>query len=283
MNNEFCELNIRYVETSSINVWVKLGKDKMVLLKEIQSDPIYLKKFLEVNRETKNFFFVKQSEQLALLKQKIAHVRLSKNPEETVEAISYFANSFFNSLTGSMTQKMAMDGFLMIQNTIKGNCRPFLSQIIETLMTNEQVSSQTFGRSLLCFMMAESKRWEREKNYQNLIISSLLADIGQVLAPELPHPENSIPYLGELAQNNDVVKIIEHHHENYDGSGPLKLSKNYIHPLAKILRLGDAITNLSTGSVLTRIDVLLNEQKNLFDKESLIQLRDYVNRLNRVN
>jgi HD-GYP domain-containing protein (c-di-GMP phosphodiesterase class II) len=95
------------------------------------------------------------------------------------------------------------------------------------------------------------------------------------LAPNEAHPRNSLKYIGPYANNSDVIKIVEHHHENFDGSGPLGLVKKDIHPLSKILRVADAIIEKSNNSLLEGIQEALREDKNLYDKDCIESLLNH--------
>jgi len=105
-----------------------------------------------------------------------------------------------------------------------------------------------------------AKRFDLSKeNIDNLRIAILLYDIGNIMLPQellqkstplteeerekiKTHPVIAArDILKPIAQIQDVIPIIEHHHENWDGSGyPSKISKEEIPMTSQIVLIVDA-------------------------------------------
>lgn len=179
---------------------------------------------------------------------------------------------FENIKMQNLSENSITDGFLLVKQTIVSNDKDHLAEIIKNLSSNKSIGVQSLVRSMICYMIAQSLQWQRDKNYQNLIISSILADIGNILSPDEVHPKNSLNHLGPFEANSDIRGIIAHHHENFDGSGPLGLTRHKIHPLAKLLRVADELALHSHHSLSHGILYAINEEKNLYEKEPVYKL-----------
>jgi hypothetical protein len=100
---------------------------------------------------------------------------------------------------------------------------------------------RTFLTKLLCIRL----KFTSESTLYKITVASLLCDIGLYVNPENKfHGQASIDGLTNLKISSDIEQIILHHHENNDGTGPLKMTRHKIHPLAKVLRVCDEFCEL---------------------------------------
>lgn len=132
-----------------------------------------------------------------------------------------------------------------------------IAQSIVALGTNHKISDlftqipsgdaqkyliRTFLAKLLCHKL----QFTSEATLYKITLSSLLCDVG-LYAKDLGstnHQEKSVQILQALKISGDVEQIILHHHEYNDGTGPLKVTRHRIHPLAKVIRLTDEFTDI---------------------------------------
>src|SRR5690606_14137235 len=118
---------------------------------------------------------------------------------------------------------------------------------------------EALGVSVYSVLIASKMGMNDPKIKFRLSIAGLFSDLGMKhLPPELldkgrmlynykeqqdyfRHTDLSVQILkGIQGLPEEILQIISHHHENIDGSGfPRRLTKNNIHPLAKILRVAD--------------------------------------------
>ncbi|WP_315117897.1 HD domain-containing phosphohydrolase [uncultured Clostridium sp.] len=146
------------------------------------------------------------------------------------------------------------------------------TNIIEEV-TNIHYSKHKFMNHSLrtCYIAIEIGRELNipENKLQLLYISSLLHDIGATNFFNASHHSNDFIYehsiMGsnltkEFPLFNNLSDIILYHHENYDGSGSLKLSGENIPLESQIIRISDLIELLFKES-----------QSSLFQKDRIVQ------------
>lgn len=273
----FVPLKLTMLKNSNLQVYVKMASN-IIPLHEMNQDKKFLEEFLFRNKDNDNFFFVRKKDLADFIKNASSRIKECKSLNDCVVALSIVGELMFENMKASeLSESSINDGFDLIKYTVNSeNQRPLLNDIIKNLSVNPNIGVQSLSRSIVCFLIAQALGWQREKNYQHLIISSILADIGNVLSPDEPHPKNSLKHLGPYISNPDIHAIVSHHHENFDGSGPLNMSRNHIHPLAKLLRVADEISLNSSKSLHNGILSAMNEQRNLFEKEPIFKLLEYM-------
>lgn len=94
-------------------------------------------------------------------------------------------------------------------------------------------------RAVICKTLAQKMGWTSKKIQDDVLMASLFCDLGAEMDknPGIYHGE----YLSEVMSRNQkisdaVIQGIKHHHEYNDGTGPLRLSRFQINPVAKIIR-----------------------------------------------
>lgn len=94
-------------------------------------------------------------------------------------------------------------------------------------------------RAVVSKSLAYKMGWSSRKIIDDVLLAALLCDLGSEMAtnPGIFHGE----YLSSVMSLNHkisdaVTQGIRHHHEYNDGTGPLKLSRFQINPVAKIIR-----------------------------------------------
>jgi HD-GYP domain-containing protein (c-di-GMP phosphodiesterase class II) len=119
----------------------------------------------------------------------------------------------------------------------------------------------TFLAKLLCHKL----QYTSEATLYKITLASLLCDVGLydktgVLGTK--HQEKSVQILKFLKIPGDVDQIILHHHEYNDGSGPLKVTRHKIHPLAKVIRVTDEFTEILFSQKLEK-NIIFQQLYNL--------------------
>lgn len=273
---DFVPLKMSMLRNNNLSVFVKMSQN-MIRLDELNSDRSFLEQFSQTNKTSEQLFYVKRDELEDFIRSSNQKIKKSKDLNECVDILSSVGMLMFeNFKINNLSEASLKDGFDLVQQTVTGDSKALVSDIIKSLSSNKDIGTQSLVRSMICYLTAQSLGWQREKNYQNLIVSSLLADIGNVLAPDESHPKNSLAFLGPYSDHSDIPSIVAHHHENFDGSGPIGLTRHKIHPLAKLLRLSDNIAENSLSSLSEGISVSLAEQRNLFEREPIFKLQEYL-------
>lgn len=272
--NDFIPLKLNMLQNSNLRIYVKMAKN-LVFLDDINKDKKFIEEFILRNKEDEDFFYVKKVDLAEFIKNSSQKIKEAKNAEEASMLLTSAGELMFENIKmQNLSESSITDGFLLVKQTVVGDQKNHLVEIIKNMASNKNIGVQSLVRSMVCYMMAQSLQWQRDKNYQHLIIGSILADIGNVLSPNEPHPKNSLNHLGPFKENSDIYSIISHHHENFDGSGPLGLTRHKIHPLGKLLRVADELALHSQHSLSHGILHVINQEKNLYDKESVYRLYD---------
>lgn len=163
-------------------------------------------------------------------------------------------------ITGLLSQK-EKDAFRRLENLTLGVIRSLVTAI-------EAKDSYTKGHSVRVMhtAMVLGKRMNLPPaDLRRLKIAALLHDIGKI-ALDLSilhkhsklqdaefeivktHPEWGIRILGEIEELKDVLPVVLHHHEKYDGTGyPSSLSKTEIPLYARIISVVDTFDALTSN------------------------------------
>lgn len=124
---------------------------------------------------------------------------------------------------------------------------------------SSDIYKQALGMSVYSVLIASKMGMNDPKIKFRLSMAGLFADMGmKQINPELldksrilynfkeqaeyiRHPDYAVDILrGIDGLPEEILQVISQHHENLDGSGfPRRITKNQIHPLAKILRVAD--------------------------------------------
>ena len=95
-------------------------------------------------------------------------------------------------------------------------------------------------KTVLCKAVAKKMGWKSGPFLHKLFLATLFCDLGEEIKNpnNVFHAELSVKELRKTKKvTEDVLQAILHHHEYNDTSGPLKVSRYYIHPLAKVIRV----------------------------------------------
>lgn len=156
-----------------------------------------------------------------------------------------------------------------------------INAIIDALEAKDPYST---GKSQKVAMLAKYLALQLNlphTEYAKLELAGLLHDIGMIGVPEdvinkldaltpdeevlfEKHVEHGVKILKDIKQLKEVVDIIKHHHENFDGSGyPQKLKGDDIPLYSYIISICDDYVNLTTDS---------NSKKGLSSQEALDEI-----------
>lgn len=153
----------------------------------------------------------------------------------------------------------------------------------KTLILIHEKDEELFNHSLsvtfYSMLIAKELNLPKEQ-LKTLLIASLLHDVGKLkISSKILNKETKLTdqefseikkhplYSKELLPyaNEEIIKIIKHHHEKYDGTGyPDKISKNDIPLLSRIITVADAVDAMRSKrsySVPKSVQEIINELK----------------------
>jgi HD-GYP domain-containing protein (c-di-GMP phosphodiesterase class II) len=175
-------------------------------------------------------------------------------------------------------QGLNENNYKMVQSIAKSIINVGIDQKISELFSNiSSGDAQLFlVRTFIAKLMCHKLKFNSESTLYKMTLVSLLCDIGKyhVKGNEY-HAEVSAAKLREIKVHSEIVQAVLHHHENNDGSGPLKINKFYINPIAKILRVADEFVDQVLVQHKNRKEVFLTLQLNspkIFDNNAVIAL-----------
>ncbi len=168
----------------------------------------------------------------------------------------------FNNMADSILDKTNQ---LKLANK---NLQEMLGCTIKSLATVLDAKSPwTAGHSerVLDYAISIARRFDSSSNFlENVKICSLLHDIGKICIPDTvlekvdifteedlriirEHPLHGARILSSIRQFEDIIPVIRHHHEHYNGGGyPDGLSGESIPFIARILSVADAYDAMTT-------------------------------------
>jgi len=168
----------------------------------------------------------------------------------------------------------------------------------------DHLYAHSLGVSAYSVMIARKVRWHSPANIYKVAMGGLLHDIGKKEIPRATldkqrkdmsaeevqlyetHPQRGMDILSRIpAVPSDILQIIIQHHENCFGQGfPMRLTKQHIHPMARLVAVanefctmvlkGPSSLGLSPVDAIQRMHVM---QKDKFDHQFLIALMDVFN------
>ena len=144
---------------------------------------------------------------------------------------------------------------------------------------DEDLFNHSLSVAFYSKLVAEELKLPRER-IKTLLIASLLHDVGklkisneilnkktQLTDEELMEIRKHPLYSGDLlpCANKEIIKIIRHHHEKYDGTGyPDQISKDDIPFLSRIITTADAVDAMRSKrsySIPKTTQEIINELK----------------------
>ena len=184
--------------------------------------------------------------------------KISINRDDEIGELSLTFNNMADSILDKTTQ-------LKLANK---NLQEMLNCTIKSLATVlDAKSSWTAGHSerVLNYALSIASRFDNSSDFlENVKICSLLHDIGKICIPETvlekadiftdddmkimkEHPLHGARILSSIRQFENIIPIIRHHHEYYNGCGyPDGLSGESIPFIARILSVADAYDAMTT-------------------------------------
>lgn len=176
---------------------------------------------------------------------------------------------FFRYLVGVKTKKIVENAHHLqaIENEKAHNYRQVLYSLIAMIKERD---SYTAGHSQrvahYCQLIAKEMGYDEEE--QNLLYkAAMLHDIGKIATPDaiLLKPEKltqteyaiiqehvnvGVKILQDVPMFHDILEIIKHHHEKYDGSGyPMGVAGDMIPKLARVMMVADAFDAMTTNRI----------------------------------
>lgn len=267
--NEYLSINNKELNNKLLlnHLFVKLNSNHFVPLSELEISNSMFVEFYEKNKEKQDFFFLKKANLSSFLINNQQLIKESKSADIAIKVLDQCFNFAFDNIVDEKFSPASINlGISLIYSTTNERSPEFLSNLFNILLSDGSIAKNTFARSLICYGIMKSKNYQSPKNYNDVITASLLCDIGNITNPNDPHPANSCKILKDHGVKDHIIDIIKHHHENNNASGPLKLDTTKIHPLSKILRLGDEVANQKVSTVTALKKILLSKE-NLVDKE----------------
>jgi len=191
---------------------------------------------------------------------------LSKTVESSKYLVSRHLNTFLTSFTAVIT-KNPTSRLLIGENRVSLILRQILEKIQNNLdillalirlkSTNEYTYSHSINVTVMCISMANTLGF----SFVDIIrigTGTLLADVGMTNYPPSlirrpsglskkekeqiqKHPQYTLDFIKKNGINDSLIeKIINQHHERFDGSGyPNGLEGDEIHPISKLFAIAD--------------------------------------------
>ena len=176
---------------------------------------------------------------------------------------------FFKHLLNIKTKKIVQNAHHLqaVENEKAHNYRQVLYSLIAMI---EQRDSYTAGHSqrVAHYSRLIAKEMGYDEEEQNLLYkAAMLHDIGKIATPDaiLLKPEKltqteyaiiqehvnvGVKILQDVPMFHDILEIIKHHHERYDGSGyPVGVRGEEIPKLARIMIVADAFDAMTTNRI----------------------------------
>lgn len=176
---------------------------------------------------------------------------------------------FFRYLVGVKTKKIVENAHHLqaIENEKAHNYRQVLYSLIAMI---EERDSYTAGHSqrVAHYCQLIAKEMGYDENEQNLLYkAAMLHDIGKIATPDaiLLKPEKltqteyaiiqehvniGVKILQDVPMFQDILEIIKHHHEKYDGSGySASIAGDEIPKLARVMMVADAFDAMTTNRI----------------------------------
>ncbi|MGC9384176.1 MAG: HD domain-containing phosphohydrolase [Kosmotogaceae bacterium] len=151
----------------------------------------------------------------------------------------------------------------LVKNLQNSAIKIFEDLLNELSKSDDYTAAHTMRVSQLSFMIGKNLNLNRPQLF-NLAMGAMLHDYGKMMVPsevlnkpaELDddemesvrkHPTFGASYLQHLDFPAEIVNIVKHHHERFDGSGyPEGLTKNQIPLLVQIVAAADVFDALTT-------------------------------------
>jgi len=164
---------------------------------------------------------------------------------------------------------------------------------------SDHLYAHCLGVSTYAVMIARKAEWHSPASIYKVAMGGLLHDIGKKEIPRAilnmkriemsaeevhlyeSHPQRGMDILGQIPTvPSDVLQIVMQHHENCQGLGfPKRLTKNYIHPMARLVSVANEFCNMvlkgPNSLNLSASDAILrmhSTQAGKFDSTFLIAL-----------
>ncbi|WP_237485575.1 HD-GYP domain-containing protein [Vibrio hippocampi] len=190
-----------------------------------------------------------------------------------------------------------------------------VENIVDTLLAEEDVALHLVGSksefedvyfhslnvAVLSMIIAKAKKMNSEQIKQ-VAMAALFHDIGKIKIPpailrkvtpltdpELNYYKMHTKYGVDLANKIEVlsettIKVIDQHHEKFDGSGyPKGLKKEQIHPVAQIIAVANAFDNLCHHNIPSEkkipyaaLSYLFKQCRHEYNQENLNILIKYM-------
>lgn len=268
--NDFIPLNNKDINPKLLSLlYVKVNAVTCVPITELKIEQTEktLLEFYEKNKSQKDFFFLKKDQISDFLIKNQTLIKETPSPKAAAQILDQCLDYSFNNIVEENFNPSSINlGISLIYNTTNNRSPEFLKELFSSLENDQAVAKETFVRSLFCFGIMKSKNYQSAKTYNDIITASLLCDVGNVVLPGEPHPQNSCIVLEKNGVKDSIIEIVRHHHENFNGSGPLKLVKDRINPLAKVIRLGEEIMKQGNNPV-DSLNKIIESKEFLVDKD----------------
>jgi HD-GYP domain-containing protein (c-di-GMP phosphodiesterase class II) len=236
--------------------WVA-RENKSVLIADAQNDPRFFRK-----ADQKTEFKTRSVIAVPLkTKDKIIGV---------LEVLNKKNNEPFNDDDVSMLEALSNQAAVAVENArLYANVRElFLNTVRALAAAIETKDLYTRGHSERVTMFAELIARElgfSEEEIDNLKLAGMLHDIGKIGVDDYilkkpskltaaeyeeikKHPEYAANIIGTIPQLRNIVPVIKHHHERYDGNGyPSGLKGEDIPYFARILAIADTFDAMSSS------------------------------------
>ena len=259
-----------------VNLYIKLGEDKYVLLCKAGSKTNSSQLTSYKNKKI-NYLWTKKQDFINISKHNliVAGIAVNSsncNTKQKSKFLSSAANTVFSEMEhlgiNESSYKNVKEITKATISLVQQNNNIF--EIMNTLKLNSiDLVRHSLSVSTFSLMIAHELKWKNKVALEKLSVGALLHDIGlnsiskEILnkpialmnAEELQiyesHPFKGMEMMMSLGFiPDDIISIIFEHEENRIGQGyPRKIRGIKMHPLARIVALADAFTNLVVQNV----------------------------------
>lgn len=285
-DNNFVKINdfdFSNQNVSPFDVFIKLDNNKIFVKVINEKDPYLFKSLIKFkNRGIQSFYVTRFSYNSFIEKKRKHYIKFKDHALIPNKMKLSFLNHTNNLLSHFVSnQSIDKEKYLELKETFNEALDLIMADhnvqklVVELGEMSPTLFNKTLTVTLYSVLISKKMGWN-EDSIGNLISGCILSDIS-LYKEDLDyknHPLRSKDLVTKkIDVNQNVIAIIEQHHENLDGSGfPVGLIKSKIHPYARLVRVSNElmeITHKNPTSLKDDAKILLETQSSILDDKFL--------------